>query len=130
MQKRSRSNNAAGWEIPCVALALLPSYGDDRVVKLLSDLEPQMQDYERRHWNEVSAATDDQPLTDLLQSWNTEGGGYSLVSPDERDPTADVVVDRVMKRLGHSPDNPNSAVYDGLADSDIPMVELHVGPKD
>jgi hypothetical protein len=35
---------------------------------------------------------------------------------DERDPTALVYVDRVMKRLGFSPTNPDSAPYDDMAD--------------
>ena len=46
-----------------------------------------------------------------LRSWHQENGpGYEDNS--SRDPTALVYVDRAMKRLGFTPANPGSAIYD------------------
>jgi hypothetical protein len=49
--------------------------------------------------------------------------------PDPRDPTADVYVDRVMKRLGYRPANPESQVYDSLAEFDVPTYVIDVGAE-
>jgi hypothetical protein len=38
-----------------------------------------------------------------------------------------VSVDRVMRRLGYPPANPRSAVYDDLADFDVPTHVIDVG---
>ena len=115
-----RVNTWATWEIPSAALALLPSYGVDRVAALLAAIEPRMLPEERQRWRSLQPAVGDyQAFTELLQDWEMENGGEAD-DPDPRDPTADVAVDRVMRRLDYRPGNPDSAVYDPLADVDPP----------
>lgn len=115
-----RESTWAMWEIPGVALALLPSYGTDRVSALLNDIEPRMQPDERETWRPLkNAANDAQVFQQGLTEWLRENHVDS--DPELRDPTAEVSVDRVMKRLGYKPANPESLVYDSLADFDVPM---------
>ena len=120
-----RENTWATWEIPSAALALLPSYGMDRVAGLLAAIEPRMLPEERQKWRSLEAVGNHQTFTQLLQDWQSENTG-EVDDPDPQDPTADVAVDRVMKRLGYPPTNPESPVYDPLADFDehVCMIEV------
>jgi hypothetical protein len=120
MANPRRERTWATWEIPAAALALLPSYGMDRVVGLLAAIEPRMLPEERQKWRSLQQSVGDYPrFTQLLQDWEGENQG-DADDPDPMDPTADVAVDRVMKRLGYPPINPDSAVHDPLADFDPP----------
>ena len=113
-----REQTWATWEIPAAALALLPSYGLDRVVGVLTAIEPRMLPEERQKWRSLQQSVGDyQTFTQLLRDWAMENGGEAD-DPDPEDPTADIAVDRVMKRLGYRPTNPDRAVHDPLADFD------------
>lgn len=115
-----RENTWAAWEIPGVALALLPSHGTDRIVALLDGIAPRMQPDERQTWSSLRPAANlAQALHEGLTGWFGENHGVSDAEPRESDlpdPTADVYVDRVMKQLGYRPTNSNSPVYDPPAD--------------
>lgn len=116
-----RGGTWAMWEIPSVALALLPSYGPDRIVALLTDMEPDMQPDERVMWLRLKQAVEGRgALEQGLTAWGDQNRTQWTES-NRRDPTADVRVERVMKRLGYSPANPASYVYDSLADFDLPV---------
>jgi len=110
-----RRNTWAMWEIPGAALALLPSYGTDRIVALLTDLQSTMQPDERNTWLSLARVVDDSRAFEqgFVAWWQRNGPGS--VQTDPRDPTAAVYVDRVMRRLGYRPANPDSQVYDSLA---------------
>jgi hypothetical protein len=115
-----RGGTWATWEIPSAALALLPSHGTKRLVALLTESEPKMQPDERDTWLSLKQVADDRRAFEQgLVEWRARNGSRAM-EPDRRDPTADVYVDRVMKRLGYQPANPDSRVYDSLADSDVP----------
>lgn len=115
-----RGGTWATWEIPSAALALLPSYGTDRIVILLADLEPKMQPDERVMCSRLRQAVGNRAAFEQgLTDWRYENGSRSEES-DPRDPTAEISVERVMRRLGYSPANPESHVYDSLADFDVP----------
>jgi hypothetical protein len=121
-----RENTWATWEIPSAALALLPSYGMDRVAGLLAAIEPRMLPEEQQKWRAVQQAVGNhQRFTQLLRDWQSENTGV-VDDPDPKDPTADVAVDRVMKRLGYRPANPDSPVYDPLADFDAQVCMIEV----
>jgi hypothetical protein len=115
-----RGSTWATWETPAAALALLPSYGAEQIVALLDSLAPQFQPEERQRWSWVRRAGNDQnALAQELRAWTGDESADKL-DPDPRDPTAEVSVDRAMKRLGYRPANPTSRVYDSLADVDAP----------
>ena len=114
------------WEIPSAALALLPSHGMHRIVALLTDIEPKMQPDERVTWLSLKQAVDDPgAFEQRLTKWRDPNRPRSAWL-DPRDPTAEVSVDRVMKRLGYSPANRESPVYDSLADFDVPTFVFDV----
>lgn len=122
-----RGGTWAMWEIPSAALALLPSYGTDRIVALLTDLEPKMQPDERDMWMSLKQTVND---SGALEQGLTEWMGLTgqpTEEPDPRDPTADITVDRAMKRLGYSPANPESPVHNSLADFALPTFVFDVG---
>jgi hypothetical protein len=128
-----RENTWAGWEVPGVALALLPSIGFEDVVGLLDEVEPRMQPEERQRWRELERIRSrEDSFVAELEAWWREGGPGAAPLPNPPDPTADLYVDRVMKRLGHRPANPESTVYDSLADFDVPMyvIDLETGRND
>lgn len=110
-----RGNAYATWEVPGVALVLVPSYGIAGVRQLLEELKPRMQPHESPWWHRALAAADD-AFVGVLRDWHYENVVGDDDEPDERDPTALVYVDRVMKRLGFTPTNPDSTPYDDLAD--------------
>lgn len=124
-----RENTWATWEIPAVALALLPSHGTDRVVGLIAEIEPRMQPEERQRWRSLERLVGEpEAFWEGLVGWFDENVGPALDS-DPRDPTADVAVDRAMKRLGYSPANPESQVFDPLAEFDVPMYVIDVSDE-
>jgi hypothetical protein len=117
-----RGGTWATWEIPSVALALLPSYGTERIVALVTDLEPKMQADERVAWLRLKQAVDDRGAFEQgLTEWRHQNSSRSAEA-DPRDPTAEISVERTMNRLGYSPANPESQVYDSLADFDVPVL--------
>jgi hypothetical protein len=129
-----RGGTWAMWEIPSVARALMPSYGMNRIVALLNDIEPKMQPDERNMWLSLEQAVGERRAFERrLTGWSQQNSVGPLAS-DGRDPTAEVSVDRTMKRLGYRPANPESRVYDALADFDVPMLEFDArgddGPLD
>jgi hypothetical protein len=125
-----RESTWAMWEVPGVALSLLPSYGTEGVAALLREVEPRMQPEERDRWHSLqAAATDARTLRQGLNEWLRENGGANAVA-EGRDPTADVDVDRVMKRLGYRPANPDSPVYDSLADYGVQEIIVDVSDDD
>jgi hypothetical protein len=118
MANPRRQNTWATWEVPGVALALLPSYGVDRVVALVASVEDRMQHEELSRWRPLKAiAGDALAFAKGLEDWRTENS-FGPLDPDPRDPTANVNVDRAMRRLGYRPANPDSKVYDVLEDFD------------
>jgi hypothetical protein len=120
-----RANTWATWEVPGVALTLVPSYGMAKVRQLLEELAPRMQPEESQRLHRALAA-DDEAFPEVLRDWHYENGVRDD-EHDERDPTALVYVDRVMKRLGFSPTNPDSAPYDDLADAEgVAMYEIDI----
>jgi len=115
------------WEIPSAALALWPSYGPDRVDALLTDIEPRMQPDERDRWRALKPAVNNsRAYKKGLTEWMRENNPPSA-KPDPRDATAEADVDRVMKRLGYHPANPESRVYDSFADFAVPIYAFDVG---
>jgi hypothetical protein len=123
-----RESTWAMWEIPGVALSLLPSYGTNGVAALLNEIEPRMQPDERDRWHSLeAAATDASTFEQGLNEWLRVNGSAEAVA-EVRDPTADIDVDRVMKRLGYKPANPASDVYDPLAGTD--GVEIVIDASD
>jgi hypothetical protein len=121
-----REHTWATWEIASAALALLPSYGMDRVAVLLAAVEPRMLPEERLKWRSLQQAVGDyRTFTQLLHDWASENTG-EVDDPDPKDPTADIAVDRVMKRLGYRPTNPESEVYGPVADvhDHVCMIEV------
>jgi GNAT superfamily N-acetyltransferase len=121
-----RGGTWAMWEIPSAALALLPSYGTDRIASLITAIESKMQPDERNTWLPLKQVVNDRRAFEQgLIEWRDRNGSRSAES-DPRDATADVHVDRAMKRLGYRPANPDSQVYDSLADSDVPTFVFDV----
>lgn len=121
-----RADTWAMWEIPDVARALMLSYGPDRTIALLRDIEPKMQPEERRLWSSLEREIGDpEAFEGSLERWsNQDSEGPPAADP--RDPTAEISVDRAMKRLGFRPANPQSRVYDSLADHDVPTYVIDV----
>jgi hypothetical protein len=121
-----RGGTWATWEIPSAALALLPSYGTERLVALLTDIEPKMQPDERDSWRSVERAVRDHRAFETgLRAWRDQNQS-ERVAPDPRDPTAEVSVERVMKRLGYRPTNAESRVYDSLDGFCVPTFVFDV----
>lgn len=119
-----RGGSWATWEIPDAARALMPSYGTERVIALLSDIEPKMQPEEQDMWRTLKQAVGDRgAFQRTLGTWSDQNKAGSIATgPREpRDPTAELSVDRAMRRLGHRPANPESQVYDSLADFNVTM---------
>jgi len=129
LANKRRENTWATWEIPAVAQALVPFYGIDRIVALVAAVEPRMQREERERWRSLEQTVGDpQAFSPGLDDWKCENIGEAP-DPDPRDLTADVYVDRVMKRLGYRPANPESQVYDSLAEFDVPTYVIDVGAE-
>lgn len=118
LKSPGRANTCAGWEVPGIALSLLPSLGPARVWSLLDEVSPRMQPEERERWHDLRETRgDDAARVEALRRWHQEDGpGYE--DDSDRDPTALVYVDRVMKRLGFVPANPESEPYDDDPDPD------------
>jgi hypothetical protein len=122
-----RAGTWAMWEIPSAALGLWPSYGPDRIVALLTDIEPRMQPDERDRWRSLKPTVNDSgAFKKGLTEWMRESS-LEAAESDPRDPTAEVSVDRVMKRLGYHPANPESQVYDSLSDFAVSTYVFDVG---
>lgn len=112
LKSPGRTNSWAVWEVPGIALSILPSRGLARVWELLEELSPRMQPEERERWRAVQEAVDDAARIQSLRNWYQECIDEEGDLDVDRDPTALVYVDRVMKRLAFSPANPGSATYD------------------
>jgi len=112
LKSPGRGTTCAGWEVPGIALSLLPSRGPARVWRLLDEVSPRMQPEERERWHDLREQRDtDAARIGGLRTWHHEDvAGYE--NDSDRDPTAQVYVDRVMKRLGFTPANPESEPYD------------------
>ena len=124
-----RERTRAMWEVPGVALTLLPSYGPEGVAALLREVELRMQPDERDRWQSLQAAvTDARTFKQGLTEWLWENGSAGAEA-DVRDPTADIDVDRVMKRLGYQPANPARVVYDPCADFDVREMVIDVSDE-
>lgn len=127
MANPRRVANWATWDIPGAALTLLPSYGRDRIVRLLMDVEPRMQLEEREMWQSLtSTLTDSRAFEEALREWSFQSRSATS-RRDPRDPTTNVCVDRVMKRLGYRPANPDSKVYYALAGSAVREIVIDLG---
>jgi hypothetical protein len=126
LKSPGRPNTWAVWEVPGIALSLLPSRGPARVWKLLEELSPRMQPEERQRWRAVQEAGDDEACIERLRDWYQENIGEEDDFDAGLDPTALVYVDRAMKRLGFRPANPGSATYDDLQDDDASLFEVTV----
>jgi hypothetical protein len=78
-----------------------------------------MQPAELRTWRTLEQAVAGHlSLEQALTAWSRENGS-GPAEPDPRDPTAEVSVDRVMRRLGYHPTNPESQVYDAFPDAHL-----------
>jgi len=80
-----RQSTWAGWETPGVALALLPTYGVETVLRLLDELDPRLQSGERSRLPTLRAAAhDEEGFQRILQQWFGEdtGGGAAPPPPD------------------------------------------------
>jgi hypothetical protein len=119
LKSPGRANTWAVWEIPGIALSILPSRGLARVWELLEELSPRMQPEERERWRVVREAGDGAAGIESLRSWYGECIGEEGDVDLDRDPTALIYVDRAMKRLGFSPANPGSATYDEPQDDTL-----------
>jgi hypothetical protein len=125
LKSPGRKNTWAVWEVPGIALSLLPSRAPGRVWKLLEETSSRMQPEERERWRTVQEAGDDEARIDALREWFQENLDDEDDLEADLDPTALVYVDRVMKRLGFRPANPESATYDDLQDEEA-LPELSV----
>ena len=123
LKNPGRANTWAGWEVPGIALSLLPSRGPATVWGLLDELSPRLQPEERERWHRLRQTPDDAARVEGLRSWHQEDGSLE----DDRsdlDPTALVYVDRTMKRLGFTPANPESETYDDDPDDEARKYEI------
>lgn len=126
LKSPGRASTWAVWEVPGIALSLLPSRGPGRVWKLLEEISPSMQPEERERWRAMQEAGDDEARVERLRDWYQENIGEEDDFDAGLDPTALVYVDRVMKRLGFMPANPGSATYDDLQDDQTSLFEVTV----
>jgi len=111
LKSPGRTNTWAVWEVPGIALSLLPSLGAGRVWELLEELSPRMEREERERWGVCHGAGDDAARIESLRNWHQEYIGEEDDVDLDRDHTALVYVDRAMKRLAFSPANPMRATY-------------------
>jgi hypothetical protein len=96
-----------------------------RVRQLLEELAPRMHADESPYVHRALAG-DDEAFLEVMRDWHGENVIWDD-ERDERDPTALVYVDRVMKRLGFNPSNPDSVPYDDLADDEgVDMYEIDI----
>jgi len=121
LKSPGRTNTWAVWEIPGIALSLLPSLGPARVWELLEELSPRMQPEERERWGVCQEADDDAVRIESLRNWHQQYIGEEGDVDQDRDPTALVYVDRAMKRLAFSPANPTRSTYDDPHDDALPF---------
>lgn len=126
LKSPGRASTWAVWEIPGIALSLLPSRGPAGVWKLLAEISPRMQPEERERWRAVQEAGDDDARIERLRGWYQENIGEEDDFDAGLDPTALVYVDRAMTRLGFRPANPGSATYDDLHDDEPSLSEVTV----
>ncbi|MDP3889661.1 hypothetical protein [Nocardioides sp.] len=73
-----RGSTWAMWEIPGAALALLPTYGTDRIVALLTDIEARMQPDELATWQSLKQSVDDHGAFEQgLTHWSDQNSSQS-----------------------------------------------------
>lgn len=121
LKSPGRAHTWAVWEVPGIALSLLPTRGPVSVWELLEEISPQMQPEERERHRAVQEAGDDTARIEGLRSWfqeNIWGAAPGDLGVD-RDPTALVDVDRVMRRLGVRPAHPGSTTYENVRDAEV-----------
>ena len=116
LKSPGRANTWALWEVPGIALSLLPARGPVSVWELLQEISPQMQPEERERHRAVQEAGDDTARIESLRTWFQENIWGAAGDLDvDRDPNRPGRRP-AMKRLGLKPVNPGSATYDDLHD--------------